>query len=55
LLAAWIAVATAAGHVIPVKIPKSIFNRYKETQKAPIAIIECLLMIGGYWPFILTS
>lgn len=34
------------------KISKSTFNRYKETQKqkAPIAIIECLMMIGGYCP-----
>jgi hypothetical protein len=32
------------------QISGSTFKRYKETNKAPIAIIECLLMIGSYCP-----
>lgn len=32
------------------KLSLSTINKYEKTGKAPKAIIECLLMIGGYCP-----
>jgi len=32
------------------QISKTTLTRYEQTGKAPIAIIECLLMIGGHMP-----